>query len=153
MTRREKKMQTNGLHLELLQGAMDVIREQPEAGIVTIRTLHCWDDGFGVDGYAKEVEEGGEVTARRFTFRADWPPEVGGRDRGPAPGEVLLGALGGCVTMTYITKAALRGVTIDKLEVMIEARVDLQGTFGSTPCAPVCPISRLPWACDQMPTT
>jgi hypothetical protein len=37
---------------------MDVIREQPEAGIVTIRTLHRWDDGFGVDGYAKEVEEG-----------------------------------------------------------------------------------------------
>jgi len=122
-------MQTNGLDLELLQGAMDAIREQPEAGIVTIRTLHRWDDGFGVDGYVKEVEEGGEVTARKFTFRTDWPVEVGGRDSGPAPGEALLGALGGCVAMTYITKAALRGITIDELEVMIEARVDLQGTF------------------------
>lgn len=122
-------MQTNGLDLELLQGAMNAIREQPEAGIVTMRTLHRWDDGFGVDGYAKEVEEGGEVTARKFTFRTDWPPEVGGRDSGPAPGEALLGALGGCVAMTYITKAALRGVTIDELEVTIEARVDLQGTF------------------------
>ncbi|MQB02282.1 MAG: hypothetical protein GEU78_18945 [Actinobacteria bacterium] len=129
MRREEKKMQTNGLDLELLQGAMDVIREQPEAGIVTIRTLHRWDDGFAVDRYAKEVEEGSEVTARKFTFSTDWPVEVGGRDSGPAPGEVLLGALGGCVAMTYITKAALRGITIDELQVTIEARVDLHGTF------------------------
>ena len=122
-------MQRNGLDLDLLQGAIETIRAQPDAGTLTIRTLHRWDNGFGVDGYAKEVEEGGEVTARRFTFRTDWPPEVGGRDSGPSPGEALLGALGGCVAMTYIVKAASRGVTIDELEVMIEARVDLQGAF------------------------
>ncbi len=122
-------MQRNGLDLDLLQGAIETFRAQPDAGTVTIRTLHRWDDGFGVDGYAKEVEEAGEVTARRFTFRTDWPPEIGGRDSGPSPGEALLGALGGCVAMTYIVKAASRGVTIDELEVMIEARVDLQGAF------------------------
>lgn len=122
-------MQRNGLDLGLLQGAIDAIQEQPEAGTVTIRTLHRWGDGFGVDGYTKEVEEGGEVTARAFTFRTDWPPEIGGRDSGPSPGEALLGALGGCVAMTYVIKAAGRGVTIDELEVTIEARVDLQGAF------------------------
>jgi uncharacterized OsmC-like protein len=125
----EENMQRNGLDLDLLQGAIETIRAQPDAGTLTIRTLHRWDNGFGVDGYAKEVEEGGEVTARRFTFRTDWPPEIGGRDSGPSPGEALLGALGGCVAMTYIVKAASRGVTIDELEVMIEARVDLQGAF------------------------
>jgi uncharacterized OsmC-like protein len=125
----EKKMQTNGLDLELLQGALDEIREQPETGIVTLRTLHRWDDGFGVDGYTKEVEEASEVTARKFTFRTDWPIEVGGGDSGPAPGEALLGALGGCVAMTYITKAALQGIRINELEVTIEAQVDLKGTF------------------------
>ena len=122
-------MKRNGIDLELLQGATEMIREQPAAGTVTIRTLHRWDDGFAVDGYAKEVEEAGEVTARTFTFRTDWPPEIGGRDSGPSPGEALLGALGGCVAMTYITKAAARGVKIDELEVAIEARVDLQGAF------------------------
>jgi uncharacterized OsmC-like protein len=122
-------MQRNGLDLDLLQGAIEVMRAQPETGMVTIRTLHRWDDGFGVDGYAKEIEESGEVMARTFTFRTDWPPEVGGRDSGASPGEALLGALGNCVAMTYITKAACRGVTIDELEVTIEARVDLQGTF------------------------
>jgi uncharacterized OsmC-like protein len=122
-------MRRNGIDVELLQGAMDMIREAPEAGTVTIRTLHRWDHGFAVDGYTQEVEEGGEVTARTFTFRTDWPPEIGGGDTGPSPGEALLGALGGCVAMTYITKAATRGITIDELEVKIEARVDLQGAF------------------------
>ena len=122
-------MERNGLDLDLLEGAIGAIREQPEAGTVTIRTLHRWDDGFGVDGYAKEVEVGGETAARSFTFRTDWPPDVGGRDSGPSPGEALLGALGGCVAMTYITKAAGRGVDIRALEVTIEARVDLQGAF------------------------
>jgi uncharacterized OsmC-like protein len=129
MRREEENMERNGLDLDVLQDAIDMIREQPEAGMVTIRTLHRWDEGFGVDGYAKEVEEGGEVTTRRFTFRTDWPPEIGGRDSGPSPGEALLGALGGCVAMTYVTKAASRGVPIDELEVTIQARVDLQGTF------------------------
>jgi putative redox protein len=129
MTREEENMERNGLDLDVLQDAIDMIREQPEAGMVTIRTLHRWDDGFGVDGYAKEVEEGGEVTTRRFTFRTDWPPEIGGQNSGPSPGEALLGALGGCVAMTYVTKAASRGVPIDELEVAIQARVDLQGTF------------------------
>jgi uncharacterized OsmC-like protein len=69
------------------------------------------------------------VSARAFTFRTDWPPEVGGRDTGPSPGEAILGALGGCVAMTYITKAATRGVDIEELEVAIEATVDLRGVF------------------------
>jgi uncharacterized OsmC-like protein len=129
MKTKEENMQRNGLDLDLLQGAIDMIREQPEAGTVTIRTLHRWDDGFGVDGYAKVVEGGGEVTPRKFTFRTDWPAETGGRDSGPSPGETLLGALGGCVAMTYITKASSRGIEIEELEVTIEAQVDLQGAF------------------------
>lgn len=119
----------NGLDVALLREAVDELREHPESATVTIRTRHRWDDGFAVDGYADEIEAAGEVTARAFTFRTDWPLEVGGRDTGPSPGEAILGALGGCVAMTYITKAATRGVGIAELEVAIEATVDLRGVF------------------------
>ena len=122
----------NGLDVALLQEAVDELREHPESATVTIRTRHRWDDGFAVDGYADEIEEAGEVSARAFTFRTDWPREVGGRDTGPSPGEAILGALGGCVAMTYITKAATRGVDIDELEVAIEASVDLRASSNST---------------------
>jgi putative redox protein len=137
MRKEEKAMATqttasttrNGLDMALLQGAAGEMREHPESATVTIRTRHHWDDGFAVDGYTDEFEEAGEVTARTFTFRSDWPPEIGGRDSGPSPGEAILGALGGCVAMTYITKAATRGVDIEELEVTIEATVDLRGVF------------------------
>jgi uncharacterized OsmC-like protein len=119
----------NGLDMDLLEGTVGELREHPEAATVTIRTWHRWDDGFAVDGYIEEIEEAGEVTARSFTFRTDWPTDVGGRDSGPAPGEAMLAALGGCVAMTYITKAAARGVDIEHLEVAIEAAVDLRGVF------------------------
>jgi uncharacterized OsmC-like protein len=119
----------NGLDPALLQDAVDELRDHPEAAAVTMRTRHRWDDGYAVDGATDEVEQAGEVTARTFTFRTDWPPELGGRDSGPSPGETLLAALGGCVAQTYITKAAVRGVDIDELEVAIEATVDLRGVF------------------------
>jgi organic hydroperoxide reductase OsmC/OhrA len=119
----------NGLDPAVLHGAVDELRDHPDAATVTMRTRHRWDDGYAVDGATDEVEQAGEVTARRFTFRTDWPPELGGRDSGPSPGEALLGALGGCVAMTYITKAAARSVDIDELQVAIEAAVDLRGVF------------------------
>jgi uncharacterized OsmC-like protein len=119
----------NGLDLSVLRGAVDELRDHPEAAVVTIRTRHRWDNGFAVDGSANEIEQAGEVTARTFTFRTDWPPEVGGQDSGPSPGEAILGALGGCLAMTYITKAAIRGIEIEELEVTIEAAVDLRGVF------------------------
>ncbi len=119
----------NGLDLDLLQGTVEEMRHHPEAATVTIRTRHQWDHGFAVNGYTEEIEEAGAVTPRTFTFRTDWPLEVGGEDSGPSPGEAILGALGGCVAMTYVTKAAIRGVDIEELEVTIEATVDLRGVF------------------------
>jgi uncharacterized OsmC-like protein len=119
----------NGLDPAVLHGAVDELRGHPHAATVTMRTRHRWDDGYAVDGATHEVEQNGEVTSRNFTFRTDWPPDLGGRDSGPSPGEALLGALGGCVAMTYITKAAARGVDIDELQVVVAATVDLRGVF------------------------
>ena len=122
-------MQRNGLQLEILEGIGSAVRAEPQAGSVTIRTRHRWDDGLAVDGRAHEIESSGAVTTRAFAFRTDWPHEVGGRDSGPAPGEVLLGALGGCVGMTYIMHAATQGIDVDELNITIEAFWDVRGLF------------------------
>lgn len=122
-------MQRNGIELDMLQGAVDAFRDDPEAARITIRTRHRWDDAFAVDAREGSIEDAGEITERAYTIRTDWPREVGGRDSGPSPGELVLAALGGCVAMSYVGKAAMRGVDVEELEVTIEAQVDLQGVF------------------------
>jgi uncharacterized OsmC-like protein len=126
----------NGIDLDQLKGIADAIRGEPEAATVIIRTRHRWDEGFAVDGRAEELDNAGEVMPRTFTFRTDWPPEAGGRDSGPTPGELLLAALGACLASTYATQAAMRGVDIDELEVILEGRVDLRGQFELAPVRP-----------------
>jgi uncharacterized OsmC-like protein len=117
----------NGLQLEILEGIGSAVRAEPGAGSVTIRTRHRWDDGLAVNGQAHEIEHAGDIAPRAFTFRTDWPLDVGGRDSGPAPGEVLLGALGGCVGMTYVMHAAMQGIDVDELDITIEAGWDVRG--------------------------
>lgn len=119
----------NGIDRDVLQGTIASFREHPQAAAVTVRTRHRWDDGFGFDGRAEEVEQAGEIMPRTHTFRTDWPAPHG-RDSGPTPGaESLLAAIGACVGTTYVVKAASQGVQIDELEVRSEGRLDLQGLF------------------------
>lgn len=47
------------------------------------RTSHHWGERPAVDGHTKEIEGSGEVTTPTFTFRTDWPADVGGADSGP----------------------------------------------------------------------
>jgi putative redox protein len=131
----EQRSHRNGLDLDLLDEVVDAIRNDPREAAVTIRTRHRWDDGLAVDGSAREFTAVGD-TGSAFTFRTDWPPEGGGQDTGPAPGELVLGALGGCVAMTYVTKASMRGIEIQELEVSIEGSVDLRGFFEVEPVRP-----------------
>ncbi len=126
----QKIARINGIELDVFNEMVEGIRQHPEAGTVTVRTRHRWDDGFAIDSHSEAVEQAGEnLLARTHTFRTDWPEPFGG-DSGPTPGaESLMATLGACVATTYIAKAALQGVAIDELEVTVEGRVDLQGLF------------------------
>ena len=48
---------------------------------------------------------------------------------GPSPGEAILGALAGCVGLSYVANAINRGVDIEQMEIEIEARADLGSVF------------------------
>jgi uncharacterized OsmC-like protein len=129
-------MKRNGIDLGVWNEVKAAIREDPEEAKVIVRTVHHWTEGFGFHGQAREIESAGEVTKRTFEFETDWPDDVGGADSGPSPGEALLGALGGCVGLSYIASALNRGVDIDHLEIVIEARADLEAVFDAGDARP-----------------
>lgn len=68
-----------------------------------------------------------KATVRTHTVLVDRGVAKGGLDRGPAGGEYLLVALGGCFTSHLLAAIAARGAD------MKNVRVDVSGTMDGTP--------------------
>ena len=120
-------MKSNGIDLELWGDVKEAVQQDPEEARVIVRTVHRWVGGFGIEGHSKA----GAITPRTFEFRTDWPEEAAGANRGPSPGEALLGALAGCVGLSYVANALNRGIEIDQLEIEIAGKADLGSVFAA----------------------
>jgi uncharacterized OsmC-like protein len=64
------------------------------------------------------------IRIRDFQIVSDSPPDFAGYDLGPNSPELLLGALGSCLTHTYLIQAADLGVPLDALEVEVTTKLD-----------------------------
>lgn len=120
----------NGWDVEQMQAAIDMVAQQPEAGALTWRSHVTWDAGFGLDVRTDSIEQLGERMDRAFTVRSDHPVELLGTNTGPTAIEIVVAALGACITGTYAAQATARGVRLERLEVDLETLIDLNGFFG-----------------------
>jgi len=77
---------------------------------------------------AQVTAEGGSgirrVRIRDFQIITDAGPAMAGYDLGPRSPEVLLGALGSCISHTVLIQAAVDGIPIDSLVVDVSADID-----------------------------
>src|SRR4029078_6917158 len=84
-------------------------------------------EGFGI---------GGERVPRRFSIDIDEPRELGGTNRFANPQEHLIAALNACMTVGYVAQCALRGITLERLEIETDGEIDLRGFLGIDPTVP-----------------
>jgi putative redox protein len=70
-----------------------------------------------------------QITAGTHSWIADEPPEEDGDDLGPNPFELLLGALGACMTITVTHYAAQGGIPIVKLRTDLTGKWDDQKNY------------------------
>ena len=73
-----------------------------------------------------------EVTEGSWKLISDMPEVAGGNAAGPTPGVYGRAALGSCLAIGYMMRAARDNINIQSLEVEVQARYDDGPLFGTT---------------------
>jgi len=126
----------NGINLNDLFALIEGVKRDAASGATNWRVTTTWQgqthsrsqvEGFGI---------GGTKVPRRFSIDIDEPCELGGGNAFANPQEHLLAALNACMTVGYVAQCAVRGITIEKLEIETEGDIDLRGFLGLDPAIP-----------------
>ncbi|MDJ0703656.1 MAG: OsmC family protein [Leptolyngbyaceae cyanobacterium MO_188.B28] len=64
-------------------------------------------------------------------FVIDEPPGLLGDNTAPNPSEIVLGAFGSCLVVGIQANAAAQGITLTKLEVELEAHINITSAWGT----------------------
>jgi uncharacterized OsmC-like protein len=102
-----------------LTGLINHVKEKPEAGKTVWKASTQWLGGFR-----------SQAQIRDFTIAMDEPTALGGSNTAPNMVEVVLGSYGCCLTTGYAANAALRGITLEDIQIELEGDLDLNGFFG-----------------------
>src|SRR6201992_2619770 len=123
----------NGVNVEALLGAREVLKGAPEAAQFTWRATSKWQHGVQsettIQNYFGLGAEQSHKTEAVFT--AD-PPEVfAATDHGITPIEYLLVGLAGCLTAGVASVAQNRGIQLRSVESTVEGDHDIRGILGA----------------------
>lgn len=128
----------NGIDMDILQGTVNAIQQEPELGKCKFRVSNRWlgathncSTVASFYGAKQEIDH-----KQPFKLHADEPPILAGGDQGANPVEYLLSALVGCITTGIVAHAAVRGIHIEELESEVEGDIDLNGFLGLSEDAP-----------------
>jgi uncharacterized OsmC-like protein len=135
MTATTNDSMRNGVDTATLFATLDAVKAAPEAARFQFRAGNDWISGTHsrgtIYGYYGVGEE--RTHERTFTFDADHPAVLVGRDNGPTPVEYLLHALAACLTAGLANIAAARGIDLTEVSSTVSGDIDLNGILGLDP--------------------
>ena len=122
----------NGVDTATLFATLDAVKGNNEIAKFQFRATNKWINGthnqstiHGFFGAMQEMEH-----QQAFTFDADHPAVLVGKDNAPTPVEFLLHAIAACLTAGIANIAAARGVNLTEVESTVEGDIDLLGILG-----------------------
>jgi uncharacterized OsmC-like protein len=121
---------TNGIDLDALGTVVREIERDPAKGIVEFRVTSKWQGQTRSRTKVESYSIGGKRVSRSFAIDIDEPLELLGQNTAPNPQEMLLSALNACITVGYVAGAAIRGITLARLEIETRGELDLRGFLG-----------------------
>ena len=120
----------NDLDLTALEAVVADISADPSKALVRFAVSTRWTGQTGSTTTVRGYDIAGKHVARQFEVLADEPLELLGTNTAPNPQELLMSALNACMTVGYVAGAAIRGITLDKLEIETSGELDLRGFLG-----------------------
>lgn len=116
----------NGVDMSIFENLAKEYQESPDKGIVDLSSTIKWTNGFQTQAYVGDHEP----------IVIDEPNWLGGTEKGPNPAELLLSALGSCVSVAFLLTANEKGIKIKSLEVNISGQLDLKVLVGLSKANP-----------------
>jgi uncharacterized OsmC-like protein len=126
----------NGINLDDLFALIQGVKQEPTTAMTNWRVTTTWQAQTHSRSQVEAFGIGGQKVPRRFSIDIDEPSELGGGNAFANPQEHLLAALNACMTVGYVAQCAVRGITIEKLEIETEGDIDLRGFLGIDPAVP-----------------
>lgn len=119
----------NGVNVDDLLGAIAAVTEDGANGRLRFRVGTKWLGGFRARHTPGAFSVGGQegTHAADYSVVSDEPAEVLGTDDGISPAELMLSALGACLTVGYAANAAALGIEIEDLAIEISTDASLEG--------------------------
>jgi uncharacterized OsmC-like protein len=123
----------NGVNVQALLEAREVLKGAPEAAQFTWRASAKWQKGVhSTTTIEKFFGLGQEQTHKSETvFSADHPEIFAAEDNGVTPIEYLLVGLASCLTAGVASVAQNRGIQLRSVESRVEGNHDIRGILGA----------------------
>jgi uncharacterized OsmC-like protein len=126
----------NGINVDDLFALIGGVRRDAAKGKTNWRVTTTWQGQARSRAQVESFGIGGERVPCRFSIDIDEPRELGGTDRFANPQEHLLAALNACMMVGYVAQCAVRGITLESLEIETDGEIDLRGFLGIDPAVP-----------------
>ena len=121
----------NGVDVEQFGETIEAITEEPENGRFRFRAETEWTDALRCVTSIDDFDLAGErIHTQEFRIEGDEPEQILGKRTAPNAVELLLAALGSCLSVGYAANAAAMDIELDELRFEIEGDVDLRGFLG-----------------------
>lgn len=123
----------NGINVDDLRTLIGDVEQDAANGKTHWKVTSRWQDQTHTRHEVTGFGLAGDEISRRFTIDIDEPVELGGTNKFANPQEYLLAALNACMAVGYVAQCAVRGITLESLEIETVGEIDLRGFLGIDP--------------------
>jgi len=125
----------NGVNVEALLGVREALPGTPEMAQFQWRSTVSWVNGTHSRSDVETFYGFGDEQRHHTTFSydIDHPLQFASEDKGVTPVEVVLVALGGCLTAGVAAVAQQRSIQLRSVRATLTAEMDLHGILGADP--------------------